>query len=576
MKYCEVKKLVADPRSTHWWENLEDKSKASKSVNKWKTLQHNGVLFPPSYQPLPANIRIKYKGQPVKLDATNTNNPFNVTAEEAAVFFAQRLEQDDRLSGKNKERRRTLDDKKFMENFWKDWKTILGASSPIKTMADVDFTPLKKYITAHSEEKKSSKKALSKEEKKEEKEKKEEIKQLYGQAVVDGVLIPLGNYVVQPPGLYIGHGEHPMRGRIKKRVEPKDIILNVSKLNVPKCNINGRPCQWGDVVEDHSVTWIAAWRHPITNEMNYVWLKREESHWVCADDMVKFDKARKLDDNISTIRQKYTKDLSSSKINIRQLATAVYLLDTLAIRPGVDKDESKEAGTVGLTTLKCSNMKFEEGNMVTLDFTGKSSIRFQKTFQVSPVVFANLQSLCRGKGKTVEIFPSVNAVTLNDYLKTLMPDLTAKVFRTWKASSILQSQLDSNIPDPDIPMHEKKLMYDKVNIEVAKALNHKKMGTSDERVEKLKQKITELKEKKKQAKTDKQKASAQKSLDLAKAKLEEAEQNISTSTSKVNYLDPRITIAWAKKGQVAIEKIFNKAQLKKFVWAMETPTEWKF
>lgn len=571
MKYCDIKKLSASTRAEKWWEGIE-----KKEGNKWKTIQHNGVYFPPEYEPLPPKVQILYKGKPVKLDATSTKNSFGISAEEAAVFFAMKMEQDDRLAEKDADRKKAVDDKKFTDNFWKDWKKILGPKHSIQNFKDVDFTPIQKYIAQRSDQKKASKKNLSKEQKAAEKEQKEEIKDLYGYAVVDGIKIPLGNYMVQPPGLYIGHGNHPLRGKIKGRIQPKDVVLNISKKNVPKCFIHGEPCEWGDIVEDHDVTWIAAYRHPITEEMNYVWLKREASEWVCASDMSKFDKARKLGENISKVRKQYTKDLSSSKSEIRQLATAVYLLDVLAIRPGTEKDEAKEAGTLGLTTLKCVNIAFKTDYNITIDFVGKSSIKFEKTFKVEKIVYENLQKLCRGKGKTAEIFPDVDATTLNDYLKTLLPELTAKVFRTYKASSILQNELSENIPDPDIPTHEKKLAYDRVNIEVAKALNHKKMGKNSDRVEKLKEKIKEFKEKKKKSTTPKQKANAQKSIDLNNAKLEEAEYNISTSTSKVNYLDPRITVAWCKSGEVPIEKIYNKTQLAKFVWAMETPSNWTF
>lgn len=571
MKYCDIQKLTANSRAEKWWESIEKKEGA-----KWKTMQHNGVLFPPAYEPLPSKIQILYKGNPVKLDSVSTKNPFNITAEEAAVFFAMKMEQDDRLAEKDPNRKKAVDDKKFTSNFWKDWKKILGSKHAIQNFNDVDFTPIQKYIAKRSEKKKETKKSLTKEEKAAEKKEKEDLKDLYGYAVVDGVKIPLGNYMIQPPGLYIGHGNHPLRGRIKARVQPKDITLNISKKNVPRCFIDGKPCEWGEIVEDHDVTWIASYRHPITEEMNYVWLKREASEWVCASDMEKFEKARKLGENIAKVRKQYTKDLSSPKSEIRQLATAVYLLDVLAIRPGTEKDEAKEAGTLGLTTLKCSNIKFEKDYNVKIDFIGKSSIKFEKTFKVEKIVYENLEKLCRGKGKTAEIFPDVDATTLNDYLKTLLPGLTAKVFRTYKASSILQNELDKNIPDPDDQTHEKKLVYDRVNIEVAKALNHKKMGQASDRVEKLKDKIKEYKDKKKKSTTPKQKASAQKSIDLAAAKLEEAQYNISTSTSKVNYLDPRITVAWCKKGQVPIEKIYNKTQLAKFVWAMETASSWKF
>jgi DNA topoisomerase-1 len=566
MKYCDIQKLSATTRADKWWEKME-----KKEGSKWDTLKHNGVLFPPPYEPLPSRIKILHKGEPLSLDSKSTKNPFNITAEEAAVFFAMKMEQDDRLADKSSHRKKSIDDKKFTDNFWKDWKKILGSSHPIKSFKDVDFTPIQKFIAKRSEEKKSTKK--SKEEKDDEKKKKEDLRDLYGYAIVDEVKIPLGNYMVQPPGLYIGHGTHPLRGKIKKRIEPQDITLNISKTNIPKCIINGIPCKWGDIIQNHDVTWIASWRHPITEEMNYVWLKREASEWVCASDIQKFDKARNLAKNIEKVRRKYTEDLSSKNKQTRQLATAVYLLDVLAIRPGTEKDESKEAGTLGLTTLKCSNIKFGSDNKITVDFIGKSSIQFNKKFKVSETVYKNLESLCE---KGTELFPDVNATTLNEYLKTLLPDLTAKVFRTYKASSILEKELDKNIPKESDPVHEKKLAYDRVNIEVAKALNHKKMGGSDTRVEKLKEKITELKEKKSKSKTPKQKQTVQKSIDINTAKLEEAQFNISTSTSKVNYLDPRIVVAWCKKGDVPIEKIYNKTQLTKFVWAMETPLQWKF
>jgi DNA topoisomerase IB len=575
MKYCSVKKLVANARAEKWWENMDK----NKSDIKWQTLKHNGVLFSPQYEPLPANVKILYNGKPVTLDSKNTDNEFNISEEEAAVFFANKIEQDERLSEKNPEREKSYQDKKFRENFWRDWKKILSKEHKITHLDKVDFTPIIKFVSQRSKDRSASNKLKTKEQKQQDKYEKEILKDLYGYAIVDDVKIPLGNYMVQPPAIFIGHGSHPLRGCIKARVKPQDIVLNVSRDNVPECFREGKPCRWGEVIEDKQVTWIASWRNPITQDLNYVWLKREASEWVCASDIEKFDKARKLGQNIEKVRTIYNKDLRSSKSETRQLATAVYLLDILAIRPGTEKDEAKEAGTLGLTTLKCSNIGFEKDNNITIDFIGKSSIHFNKTFQVEKIVYDNLLQLCsKTKNKnTSEIFPDVNAITLNGYLKTLLPGLTAKVFRTYKASSILEKELSQNIPAINTETHEKKLIYDRVNIEVAKALNHKKMGgSSQERLDKLKIKISEAKEKKKKSKTSKQKQAADKTIKLNEAKLEEAQFNISTSTSKVNYLDPRVTVSWCKQAQVPIEKIYNKTQLVKFIWAMETPGDWKF
>ena len=47
-------------------------------------------------------------------------------------------------------------------------------------------------------------------------------------------------------------------------------------------------------------------------------------------------------------------------------------------------------------------------------------------------------------------------------------------------------------------------------------------------------------------------------------------------TSKINYLDPRITVAWCKRHEVPIEKIFNKSLITKFHWAMDIEPDFSF
>jgi DNA topoisomerase-1 len=47
-------------------------------------------------------------------------------------------------------------------------------------------------------------------------------------------------------------------------------------------------------------------------------------------------------------------------------------------------------------------------------------------------------------------------------------------------------------------------------------------------------------------------------------------------TSKINYIDPRITFAWCKKYEVPVEKMFNKSLREKFKWATTVEADWKF
>jgi hypothetical protein len=46
-----------------------------------------------------------------------------------------------------------------------------------------------------------------------------------------------------------------------------------------------------------------------------------------------------------------------------------------------------------------------------------------------------------------------------------------------------------------------------------------------------------------------------------------------TGTSKINYMDPRITASWCKAVGLPIEKVFNQALIKKFPWASEWASE---
>jgi len=48
---------------------------------------------------------------------------------------------------------------------------------------------------------------------------------------------------------------------------------------------------------------------------------------------------------------------------------------------------------------------------------------------------------------------------------------------------------------------------------------------------------------------------------------------VATSTSKINYIDPRISIAWANKVGLPLTKIFSAAVRRKFPWAVAAVEE---
>ena len=61
------------------------------------------------------------------------------------------------------------------------------------------------------------------------KKKNEEITAEYGFCVIDGHTEKIGNFKIEPPGLFRGRGDHPKQGMLKRRVMPEDVIINCSK-----------------------------------------------------------------------------------------------------------------------------------------------------------------------------------------------------------------------------------------------------------------------------------------------------------------------------------------------------------
>lgn len=45
----------------------------------------------------------------------------------------------------------------------------------------------------------------------------------------------MGNFRVEPPGLFRGRGEHPKMGMIKRRIYPRDITINIGALPHAPC-----------------------------------------------------------------------------------------------------------------------------------------------------------------------------------------------------------------------------------------------------------------------------------------------------------------------------------------------------
>lgn len=81
----------------------------------------------------------------------------------------------------------------------------------IKEFSLCDFRPMFEYFEAE----KAKKKALSTAEKKELKKVKDELEAPYTHCLLDGRKEKVGNFRIEPPGLFRGRGEHPKKGSLK-------------------------------------------------------------------------------------------------------------------------------------------------------------------------------------------------------------------------------------------------------------------------------------------------------------------------------------------------------------------------
>ncbi|KAJ4954363.1 hypothetical protein NE237_011146 [Protea cynaroides] len=560
-------------KTTKKSKKLAKKSKYSKSTKvppssgegqKWITLVHNGVIFPPPYKP--HGVKMLYNGQPVDLTPEQ---------EEVATMFAVMKDTDYATKPR------------FIENFMNDWRQILGKKHIIKKFELCDFTPIYEWHQMEKEKKKQ----MSAEEKKALKEDKLKQEEKYMWAIVDGVKEKVGNFRVEPPGLFRGRGEHPKMGKLKRRICPSDITINIGKdAPIPECPIPGE--RWKEVKHDNTVTWLAFWTDPINaREFKYVFLAASSS-LKGQSDKEKYEKARALKDYIHDIRVKYTKDFVSKDITKRQIAVATYLIDKLALRAGNEKDDD-EADTVGCCTLKVENVTLIPPNKLQFDFLGKDSIRYFNTVEVELPVYKAIGQFKVGKSDGENLFDKLDTSKLNAHLKELMPGLTAKVFRTYNASVTLDEMLNRETKDGDFA--EKIVVYQHANKEVAIICNHQRsvskshtaqMSRLSEKMDELKAEMIELQKdlirakkgkpplKDADGKTKKNLSpeALERKIGQTNAKIEKMERDMKTKedlktvalgTSKINYLDPRISVAWCKRHEVPIEKIFNKALLAK-------------
>jgi DNA topoisomerase-1 len=529
---------------------------------RWKTLEHRGVAFPPEYQP--RGILITIKGEKVAL---------NRDQEELVYAWAKKKDT------------HYVQDPVFQENFLGDLKKLLPEKFKGIKIGDIDFSVAYRLADEEKvmkEKEKERLRNLPKEEKKKislaKKAEKERLKGMYGKAVVDGVEVDIANWLVEPPGLFMGRGQHPMRGRWKPRIKPQVVTLNLGEsAPVPEGT-------WREIVHDHSSTWLATWIETLTDKRKYVWL-HDSAALRQDNDKAKYDKALKLAEQFDKVRREIIRRTLKGG---DKTATVAYLIFRLAMRVGDEKDPD-EADTVGASTLRLEHIKFKtEGGkeLIEFNFLGKDSVPWQKSLAIdsdeTKALADSLKKFMQGKKPSEQIFDGINSRKVNEFLQTIMPGLTAKVFRTYIATKEVQKVLSSEKVDNRSTESQKIYVAKIANLRAAITCNHKKgVDPKNPAAKKAVEKFEESVAKRKAAiesikadiavkkwKTEIQEKRLKERLEKLQVqlKLQQETRDYSLGTSLRNYIDPRVMKAWMNYVDLDWTKIYTATLQRKFKW----------
>lgn len=541
--------------------------------NKWTELEHNGVAFPLEY--VQRGINIKILGE---------------------ILFLNREQEEPIYAWAKKKDTHYVKDPVFQSNFIADFKKLLPERfRSVQKIDEIDMTEAFNLVDKELKIKEDEKiriKSLPREEKRrisqEKKIEKERLKSIYGKAKIDGIEVDVANWLVEPPGIFMGRGLHPLRGRWKPRITPNDVTLNLGE------NASVPEGPWKAIVHDHNSTWLASWIENLTGKRKYVWL-HDSSYLRQDNDKAKYDTAKKLEHYIFAIEKEIINQMLNAKDTTkRKVATVCYLINKLAMRVGDEKDPD-EADTIGASTLRVEHLKFPKINdkvLIEFNFLGKDSVPWQKTLEISSpdtkALYENLLFFMKGKDRTEEIFEDITSSKVNKFLRSIdnenLPNLTAKVFRTYIATAVVKKHLSA----PNLKLSKSESEFKKVylakiaNLQAAVTCNHKKgidpknpaskkawekfeLSLANKK-DKIKQLKLELKEKK--WKTELQKLKKEQRIEKLEfqLRLQQETKDYNLGTSLRNYIDPRVFKSWCEYVDLDWTKIYTSTLQRKFKW----------
>ncbi|MHB1318788.1 MAG: hypothetical protein ACYCYF_09250 [Anaerolineae bacterium] len=572
-------------------------------------LNHQGVIVPDLPEPL--GLFVIARGRPIDL-----------TPEQEEMAMAWAAKKDTPYA----------EDPVFVRNFMQDFSRALQIE-PVLGLDEVDFS----LYYARVDENRSLREAISAEERKalaaERKQVREELKARYGYAIVNGQRVELGTYMVEPSGIFMGRGQHPLRGRWKQGARREDITLNYGP---GRADLGDG---WAEIVWQPESLWVARWKDRLTGKLKYIWLS-DTAPVKQSREAGKFDQALKLDQKLGDVRSAIQAGLISDDPRRRMIATACYLIDTLCLRVG-DEKEAEEADTVGATTLRPEHVTLHGDGSVEFEFLGKDSVHWHKTLELPVPVYDSLAELIEyarpsrtadGENSNAaallpQIFPDVTSGSVNAFFSRILPGLSAKKFRTYHATKVVEHSLKASGVKAGDPEFVKWRAANLANLEAAQLCNHTKQvrgswddaqARYDQRIAAAQQRISayarqitdnralyaqlqnEAEDKESTADANAREAvqtrykkrldvarrrvdesldrrkRAQEALGKIKAQMEVArrKREWNTSTSLKSYVDPRVYQRWGERVQYdVLNNFYPTALRRKYAWVQYVDEE---
>ncbi len=246
---------------------------------------------------------------------------------------------------------------------------------------------------------------------------------------------PVARCTVERPGLFVGRNpDHPLRGRIRRRLSHADVTVNASTHAGIDASL-----PWKAVVRVDS-PWLARWTCTATGRLRYIWLAPDSAPKT-VNERAKFDFAARVHDALPALDAKIHAMLGSARA--RELGVALWLLRHLVLRVGPrDSTQRRDkGGAVGLTNLRRRHFSWDASSAAwVLAFEGKDMVPYRR--QLTDLPDGVKRFLLRPAQSQGLMFPHVTPRLVNDALDAVMPGLTARVLRTHAASAAVQRALD--------------------------------------------------------------------------------------------------------------------------------------